>query len=242
MTSKLKIVLVFMFVFAIFLTSCNDMFNDCVDGNNRIAREDRSIGSFSSVATYGNFVVDISIGSEERLSVETDDNLLQYIETYIQGNTLVIESRNNRCLRSSEPIQVFVVASDIEKLKLAGTGIMYCNNLHNEDLSIELPGSGNIECHSINVDFLSAKISGSGIIELWGKATTSDLILTGSGAIKSFNLNQETCYGNISGSGIIQAAVSSKLDVTITGSGNFYYEGDPVVTQSITGSGAVRKY
>ncbi len=226
----------------IFLNSCDIAPWGCVVGNDRIATEERIIGSFTSVDSYGSFVVNVEEGTDYSLSIETDENLLPYIRTNIRGNTLILETRRGKCLRSREPIIIDVVTKNIDELKLAGSGVINADNFSARDFSLELTGTGDINCRRIAVDYLLTKISGSGNINLSGTSETSDFTITGSGKIKAIDLITERCYAEISGSGNVYTYVLDLLEVTITGSGNLYYEGNPEVKKRITGSGNVRIY
>ncbi len=225
-----------------FVSSCDDFGVGCIRGNNRIATETRTVGSFNAVQSNGSFVVEVTTGSAGDIRVEGDENLLAYIETYIQGNRLIIETRNDKCIRSNDPVKVYVNAAEIDELKMSGSGAIYCDHVTTENLFLDISGSGLIECHAVNLKYMRARLSGSGNIEVWGRTTDADLSISGSGLIKTLELQQVNCYATISGSGNIYANVSDKLDVTISGSGSLFYSGDPVITQTISGSGSVRKY
>jgi len=84
----------------VFLSSCENSWLNCVRGNDRIAREPRLIGDFTKVSSYGEFVVIVYKSPSPSLRIDADENLLRYIETFIQGSTLIIETQNNRCIRS----------------------------------------------------------------------------------------------------------------------------------------------
>ncbi|MCB8994444.1 MAG: DUF2807 domain-containing protein [Bacteroidales bacterium] len=223
-------------------TSCSDSFWNCIDGNGRTTTVRRVVGNFSNVTSYGSFIVDITIGSPTSVSVEADENLLSYIETYIQGNTLVLETKNGKCINSRDRIYVHVVTPDLYQLKLSGSGAVYCDNIVADELKYILSGSGNIESSGINTGFMDASISGSGEIILSGVSTQSNFLISGSGNIKSLDLAQEKCIATISGSGNIYASVSDLLDVLISGSGNVIYSGTPAIESNITGSGRIIKY
>jgi hypothetical protein len=226
----------------LFLSSCEDFGLGCIRGNNRITTEYRTVGNFNEVSSGGNFVVEVTTGTSGNIEIEGDENLLSYIETYVQGNRLVIGTRNDKCIRSSESIRVRVPAMEIRALKLSGSGAIYCDHITADELFLDVSGSGIIECHAVSLGYIRANLSGSGTIEVWGRSIESDLILSGSGLIKTLNLEQDNCYATISGSGNIYANVLEKLDVSISGSGNIYYSGNPEITKSITGSGNVRRY
>lgn len=239
---KVSFILITTLFSLLFLGSCDSLPWGCITGNDRIAIEQRVVGNFSNITSYGSFVVNVRTGTDYSLSIEADENLLPYIRTYIQGNNLVIETKNDRCIKSRESIVVDVVTRDVEGLKLAGSGVINANNINAEELDLTLSGSGMIECKRITIDYLRASLPGSGIIELDGTAETTDYSLSGSGLIKGIDLITSRCFANISGSGNIYTHVLEELDVQISGSGNLYYEGNPQIESKITGSGNLRRY
>jgi hypothetical protein len=228
-----------MFTGLIFISSCSW---DCIDGNGLTTTVRRVVGDFTNVASYGDFIVDVSIGDVTSVSVEADENLLSYIKTYIQGNTLVIETEDNRCLQSRDRIYVHVVTPSVYEIKLSGSGVIYCDYLDTDELKYILSGSGEIQSIGITTDFIDAIISGSGEIILSGTSVQSSFMVSGSGNIKSLDLEQEKCIATISGSGNIYAFVNNTLDVSISGSGNVVYKGKPSIVKDISGSGRVISY
>jgi len=224
------------------IASCDNPPWGCVEGNGRIVTEERVIGEFDKIVSSGSFVVDVSLTRKTGIWVETDENLLPYIETNIQGNTLLMGTKNDRCIKSREAIHIYVDAVSIQKLKLSGSGVIYCDNIVGEILELELPGSGEILCSGLDLNYLIANLPGSGIIEIKGSAGTTEYTISGSGLIKGINLVSEKCYASIPGSGNIYSTVTDLLDVNISGSGNLYYQGDPEIIQKITGSGNIRQY
>lgn len=63
--------------------------------------------------------------------------------------------------------------------------------------------------------------------------------LIGSGSFLGFPLEVANCTINISGTGDCEVSVTNRLDVSIIGSGNVYYKGNPVIHEDISGSGSV---
>lgn len=224
------------------IPSCENMPWDCLEGNDRIVTERRPVSDFLEISSYGDYLVYIEPASTFKVELEGDENILPFINTSVRGNKLVIETRNGRCIRTHEPIKIYIQSPGIREVKLYGSGAIYYDNFVRNDFYAEILGSGNIECFDINVDFFKGIISGSGTIEASGYARNSDFLLTGSGMIKTLDMEQKNCVANISGSGNIFAFVTDELDVLISGSGNFYYAGTPDIQQTITGTGRVRAY
>lgn len=238
---KTRIIITLTFLALLGLNSCNEFFG-CIRGNGRIAFEERIVGNFDEIESNGNFYVRVIRSSRTTLSVETDENLLPYIRTFINGNTLVIETRNDRCIRSAEPIYITVETPSIEELHLNGSGTIECNNVTTERMDLFMAGSGRIECRGLLLEYARARISGSGDIILGGETEVADYTITGSGQIRGLDLYAETVFADITGSGNIYTTANTVLDVTISGSGNVYYQGNPEISSDISGSGSIRRY
>jgi|WetSurSiteA1Bulk_404760.scaffolds.fasta_scaffold00083_11 hypothetical protein len=223
------------------MTSCEDIMNRCVEGNGEYASETRDLESFDRIHVYGDFRVQIDTGNMSSVVIVTDENLLDQVVTHVTGNQLVIESHNNNCLQPSHPIEITVNTPSVHEIGLYGSGKIRCYGLETDELAILLEGSGFIDCN-LSTGSLTSHIDGSGKITMSGNATNSDLKIIGSGYIQASQVQSAICYAYISGSGRIDARVSDMLDVTIIGSGNVYYWGNPGVLETyISGSGKVIK-
>ena len=220
----------------ILASSCENPWYNCIRGNGDIEEELRSTGSFSAIESEGSFEVYVTIGPQTEVIVEAEENLLKHIETEVRNGRLTIDTRRNRCLKSTEPIRVFVTTPYVHELELDGSGLIDCNGIVNQNLEVDLNGSGDIFL-GVNVEYLDADISGSGKIKLWGTAEETDLRISGSGQIEAFDLVSDEAFTTITGSGDIYVQVHDYLDVRITGSGNVYYKGNPEIHVDITGSG-----
>ncbi|MBN1950506.1 MAG: DUF2807 domain-containing protein [Bacteroidales bacterium] len=244
-------------------TSWEDFFN-CVDGNGLASSEVRyttdSTGaiSFTTVKNASAFDVEIFYGDEYEVEVFADQNLLPYINTYISGEELIIETEYSRCLNSNNPIKVEVHMPDIEKVELSGSGDLIISKYKVDDLKFKNSGSGdiiawNFECSELNVNNsgsgeinltdlfcsgdASATLIGSGDIVLAGIANKAILLLTGSGHLRAEDFPVEICSVSNSGSGNVYCHVNQMLNIMLTGSGNISYYGTPEISQLITGSG-----
>ncbi len=242
------------------ITSCEDMWNHCVEGNGRQSTETRTLPEFDRIQVNGDFNVLVDTGSAYTAVVEADENLQDRIITHVSGGRLVIESKSDDCLNPSDPIEITVTVPIVTSVELYGSGYIFCNDLDVEDLTVRLSGSGQIECTKIeaisvvfhlegsgnidcavDVEDLSSTIEGSGDINIDGSALNSELEVTGSGRQRAGELNTDVCKATISGSGIIDTNVNNSLDVTIIGSGTVNYVGNPVITSYISGSGKIVK-
>lgn len=218
------------------MTSCLDEF--FVSGNHSPATENRYARDFRSVASSGEFIVNIVPGDEYMVQVTAESNLLSYIETDVISNTLHIRTRNVYNLRNHEPMTVNIVCPELNGLRLSGSGVITSDYFATDDFDVVVSGSGKINA-DIDADRIDGNISGSGDVILKGTARETDLNISGSGKILSYDLVQEYCNAAVSGSGCMYVNVSKVLDATISGSGKVFYVNNPVVHTKISGSGEV---
>jgi hypothetical protein len=242
------------------ITSCDDMWHHCIDGNGHPSTETRALPGFTRIQVNGDFNVLVSIDSASVATVEADENLQDLIVTHVSGDKLVIETKNGDCLNSSHPIEISISTPAVDNIELNGSGNVYCYGINAGDLvfrlsgsgemkftqirassaTLDLNGSGKIDC-AADVENLSSQIEGSGEIKMNGSALNSEFKVIGSGHLSANQLNTDVCNAYISGSGIIDTDVNNSLNVTINGSGIVNYFGNPVITSYISGSGKIVK-
>ena len=85
-------------------------------------------------------------------------------------------------------------------------------------------------------------ISGSADIEIAGTQTANSLsiAISGSGDVKASELQVKNLKTKISGSGNCKVNVFKRLDATISGSGNVYYKGRPIINGKLAGSERIK--
>lgn len=242
---------------ALFFASCEPFFN-CLDGNGVAASEVRIVPEFSSVKNSTSFDVEIMHDSTFHVEVFADENLLPYINIYVVGEQLIVETEYSRCLVSSNPILVEVYMPSLNEVNLTGSGNLLVSKFKVDDMKFKCSGSGdiiawNFECTELDVrnsgsgeinisdvfssGDVSATLTGSGDIVLTGNADNAIYLLTGSGSLRVDDFPVNVCSVSSSGSGNIYCNVNQTLNVVMTGSGNITYYGTPKVSKLITGSG-----
>lgn len=224
------------------LPSCRYAFGKRIRGNGEVKTEDRSLGNFSGVSSYGPYNVFISQDSNYKVSVEAESNLLQYIETYVENGELKIRTKEGYWVSNSREISIHVTAPSFTAIKTVGSGdIVSQSKINNSSpIALEATGSGDIKA-SLNAPEVKAEVTGSGSINLDGETKTFNGQITGSGNIKAFDLKSENADVEILGSGNADVFASVKLSVEVNGSGDVKYKGNGQVASNIHGSGSVKK-
>lgn len=218
---------------------------ETIEGNGNSKKETRNASGYTSVASGGAFDVDINYGSSNTITVEADENLLQYIETIVEGNELKLKTKKGYNLKSKNKMKITVSLTKMTGLKVAGSGnVKGDGDFSNEGTTdISISGSGDIKLNFGKFSALDVKISGSGNMKLKGKETSKITAqVSGSGNIDAYDVSANEVNARVSGSGNVNVTANNSVDASISGSGNVNYRGSASdIKQRTSGSGKVRK-
>lgn len=201
---------------ALFVAGCT-----LIRGSGNLQTETRQVSNFSAItlSTSGTLIIEQT--GTESLTITAEDNLLPYITSEVSNGRLILGTRPNTGLQTTQEITYRLTVKDLKE--------------------IEVSGSGNVQSSSINTDQLKALVSGSGNITLTGTAQQQDVTVSGSGSYEGANLQGTEATVTVSGSGNAVVNASDRLTARVSGSGSITYLGNPQVTENISGSGSVRK-
>jgi hypothetical protein len=227
---------------SVILSSCQYFGGERVYGNGHIVTQQRTIGSFNSVSAKGAMNIHVRQDASPGISIQADENLMQYIDAYIDGNTLVVETKYGYNLQSSKDIIVYASAPAFREIGVSGSGDVVSDNVitGTEELKMHVSGSGNITMQ-VNMPKVSTEVSGSGTIALKGNARDFNASISGSGDVKCFDLVTDNTSLDLSGSSGAEVNANQKLNIDVSGSGDVRYKGNAAVNQHISGSGSVVK-
>ncbi len=220
--TKHNLVLFSVLCLTVLLAACgtNNTVNiQTIDGSGTIVTGERDVSGFSSIQI--NLGADLSLTSSdsESLSIEADDNLMDYIKAEVRNGMLVISTPDNTSLKPSQPIQLHVSFKELT--------------------TIEVNGSSAITGDDLNLDVLTVSFSGSGSTRLAGTVNNQTITIRGQATINNFDLSSQHVTIDISGSGILEVSAADTLNVTVAGMGTIRYKGDPTITRNISGTATI---
>ena len=207
----------------VLLVGCNGMisvFHDGpqIKGSGKVKTENRKVGSFSKIETRGSADCKVTVGKSTSVSVSADDNILPLVKTYIEKDTLIIETKGS--FSTHNPLKVTITTPKLN--------------------SFAVEGSGDSTITGVNAESFAVAISGSGNIDASGRADTLTASIDGSGDMNLYNMKSKDATASISGSGNIELFAIGNLTAQISGSGDITYAGHPKnVTKAVSGSGEI---
>jgi len=221
-------------------SSCVVLVDKRVHGNGKVHTQSFSRNDFETVSVSGDWKVDIQQSETFFITVEADENLSSYLDIYVSDHTLHIGFKHGYRIDNTH-CKAFITMPVLTQLTASGsiTGTVSYFDSPGRTMSIDVAGSGDVTARDITVKNLKLKISGSGSFEATGKAQNMTAAISGSGNIKAVGLKTENTAISISGSGFAKVWVTTFLRADISGSGNIWYKGNPIIDRQISGSGSL---
>lgn len=222
-------------ILTVLFTACGPS----VEGTGNVVKKEHQLDEFSNIKISGGFEVQLRQGNRNEVIIETDENLHEHIEVFVEDNKLIIEPKQR--LRKAEELIVYITTKDIRKIDLNGAvELKTKSKIKSKSLSID--GSGAVEINAdVDTKRLNIDISGASEIDLSGNCDRLSIDISGAGEVSAYDLIAEEASINISGAGSAQVNVKKELEVDITGAGKVDYKGNPEVDQHIAGAGSVQK-
>ncbi len=210
-----------------------------VEGNGIVKKETREAAPFDKIEVDGAFDIFIRPGNYSAVTVNTDENLLEYIETYVKGGELHISSTKK--LGHYEKLEIYLTMNEFNGADLSGACEIQSSGLLTGK-NVELDFSGAVEVDlEIECSDLDADMSGACELSLKGKAKTASFEISGAGEVNAEDFETEECRIDMSGAGDAKVFVTKKLDIDISGAAEIYYKGNPgEINRSVSGAATIK--
>jgi hypothetical protein len=218
------------------------IFGKKIKGNGNMTTETRTTRDYSEIGCAGEMDFILVKGTEGKITIEAESNLMEYIVTEVKGEKLVVKVKNMVSLRpsSNKEIKVTIPFDDVSGVSLAGSGDLWNEDtIDTNSLGISLAGSGDINL-DVKADSVEGSLAGSGDMKLRGNTDKLEVKIAGSGDIKAFDLQANHTVASIAGSGDIEVVSNKSLKARVAGSGDIEYKGNPDKEDTkVSGSGTI---
>ena len=123
---------------ALLLTACG---LKVVQGSGNMVTEPRDVSGFNRVSLSGSGEVIITQGGEESLTIETDDNIMEYVTAEVRGGTLFLDMDTQGVNLLAPTKLIFTLGvKDLVGLSISGSADIEATDLDTGRLDLEISG------------------------------------------------------------------------------------------------------
>lgn len=205
-------------------------------------REKRSVRNFNALSVSSAFEIEISVGSEESLEIEAEDDYLDDIITDVRGGTLLIgleDSRSTRRMRNSP--KAYLTVKSLERINVSGAvQLKTLDILRGRKLDLELSGASVVNVE-MDVENMYLEASGACVINVEGEAKSQIVKTSGATVYRAYDLESVTAEIRVSGAGSANVYVTEQLEVRASGASSVRYRGGARVNADSSGASSIRK-
>lgn len=225
----------------ILLGSCRLFGGERIRGNGNIVNVQRNMGAFNSIEAGGAVEVRVKQDNANTVRIETDENLLEFLDVYTDGNTLVIQSKKGYNLDPSQDVIVYASAPRFTTFDISGASkLLSAGTLTGDELEVDASGASEIKLE-VRMSKLTADLSGSSTMELRGEATRFDTQGSGASTIKAMDLTTEESTLDLSGASNAEVTANKQLNIDASGASDVRYRGNANINQKSSGASSVTK-
>jgi len=185
-------------------------------------KEERKLEGFTKVRVKGAVELYLVAGKAQKVSVETAADRLENVETYVRGDTLIIDMSNGkgRHFWRDADVNVSISMPSLE--------------------AIEVSGAVDAEVSGVDSDSLKIDIKGAGDLDIEGKCKTLVIDVRGAGDIDAEGLKCENVELDIRGAGSATVFASNEIDADVAGVASISVYGKPkTVHKHMGGFGSI---
>ena len=154
----------------ILIFSATSCFNDpIVKGSKNYITKKENLEHFNDISMSGSANITYQQDSSSRIEIYGSDNIVELLETKVNGETLNIKFKKNVNIIDKGKLEIKVFSPDLNRLTLNGSGgILFANGIHTKgDLKVTINGSGNLYQHPTTgvglIDFLHSNMENNGL-------------------------------------------------------------------------------
>lgn len=238
--NKKRFFILTLFLLPFLVGGCDLMAAGDVRGFGDVIQEERSLKNVSGVELGAPGEMDIRLGDTESLVIEAEGNLLQYIETSLEGGILKVYTRIGANLEPTRPIIYTLTVKRLLSLAVTSSGSITAPALEADRFRMEVNSSGHILLAGITAQKLEVTLNSLGYAEIGtGEVTEQEIKISSSGNYSAPDVRSETVTATLDSSGNATVWVTEELTAEMNSSGNVYYYGQAVVNETSSSSGAV---
>jgi len=196
-----------------------------VSGNKIVVTQDRQVEPFHAIKVSGGIDVELSQGSEQKLKVEADENIIALIRTEVKDGVLNIY--HEEIIQNVQTMKIHLTFKQLDAITASGgCDIESKQKLTFTNLKTDISGGCSIRlnCKAKNMVCMH---SGGSDAELSGEAESCTFNVSGGCDVKASELHLKKCTIDASGGSDVTVYVTGELTIDAAGASDVTYYGKP---------------
>jgi len=202
-----------------------------VQGSGTLAVRTYEVSSFTRLHLSVRGTVRFVVGEEEKVEVETDDNLLDYLQVVNSGRTLYVTGENKLRAPAFTALRVTVWLRQLKALNIATEGDMDCPDPLRLDapLDLKIRANGNVGLW-VEAPALTVDIASNGNVTLRGAAGEVQMKVSSNGDLAARELRAQHLRLRNSSNGNVEVWAEQSIELQHRANGYLHYGGPARLT------------
>ena len=210
-------------------------------GSGEIVSRESNVGNFTAVTVGGGFEVEIRKGSTQKLKVEADDNIIDDIETRVEGGNLKIKLKDDFNLHNAH-MKIFITAPSITSIQSSASAeVAVIDDLSAEETLRFKATSGSSIKATIDAPAAEADASSGAEINLGGRTRNFNAEASSGASVNAGKLLSENTTAQTSSGATLDVHASVSLDAKASSGGSIKYRGAASVIKKESSGGNIEK-
>lgn len=201
----------FLLLFSLFLISCE---GDAIVGSGNIVSESRNVASFDQLEAGAAFDIFISQGTDESLTVEADDNIIDLISTEVVNGNLRIRFTESNLMFSRETMAIRIVMADLKALELNDAASCFV-----EDFQLSAK--------------LEVVLKDDADLDISGSASEFIVNMEDASNLKGFPFMVDDCEAKLDDASKMEITVNNSLNGSLKDASELRFKGNASVSVSV---------
>ncbi len=211
-----------------------------VKGSGNVIKETRNLSSFHAIDIGGAWDIELIKSNEEKIIIETDDNIMPYIKTRVSGGELDVD--HDVDINNPTKLSLTIYYISLDELDISGAAELFSSDvLKAESLELDFSGASEITL-KIDAKNVEADISGASKADLDGTIVNAEFDISGAAVVRAYGLEINNLELDASGASTVKVLVLDKFSIDASGASSVRYKGNPSLNmKDISGASSFRK-
>lgn len=211
-----------------------------IKGNGIMKTDVRQISGFNQIVVSGQVELYLTQEANENVKIEAEENLIELFQTIVNSNTLYVNVPTN--IKKANKFNITISFKDLKSIILLNDVTLKSDRAVNfDEIEVICGGSSKMD-FEYKATKSRIKIIDGGSVFLRGYSEELVVEAHDEAEINAFDLQSDNCTVISSGYSEISVNAKKRLTLTVSGSSNLYFMGDPVISQrNFSSNGLITK-